>query len=238
MKRIVAVAIAALAVVAVSYGQAAPKLSLGLGNSPIFRVGPGKDSTGTQVYSFTYVEAAVVFDAAGKIVDLEVDELEVSTPNYDGESMPHFSGWPGSPEPNFTDHKTEKVTGKSPTTVEAITAEVSAWKTKRDRGDSYGMNKTNDWWKQMDAWEAQFIGKTIAEVEAYYGKYTAANGRPLNPASKTEAEIAKYKALSPADQKVVADMRTGATMSINDAHGYVLAALKDAWNKKKPLGAK
>ena len=211
-------------------------LSLGLGNSPIFRLGPGKDSTGTQVYSFTYVQAAVVFDAAGKIVDLEVDELEVSTPNYDGASMPHFSGWPGSPEPNFTNHDTEAVDGTAPTTVEAITAEVNSWKTKRDRGDAYGMNKTNDWWKQMDAWEAQFIGKTVEEVKAYYAAYTNdANGRPLNPASTNDAEKAKYAALSDADKKVVADMRTGATMSINDAHGYVLKAIEDAWNKKKAM---
>lgn len=41
--------------------------------------------------------ATVLFDKAGKIVDLETDELEVSTPNYDGASMPHFSGWPEGP---------------------------------------------------------------------------------------------------------------------------------------------
>jgi hypothetical protein len=32
------------------------------------------------------------------------------------------------------------------------------------------------------------------------------------------------------------DARSGATMSITDAHGNVLAALRDAWNKKKPIG--
>lgn len=212
-------------------------LSLGLGNAPIFRVGPGKDSTGTQVYSFTYVQAAVVFDADGKITDLEVDELEVSTPNYDGASMPHFSGWPGSPEPNFTNHETEKVDSKAPTTVEAISAEVEGWKTKRDRGDSYGMNKTSDWWKQMDGWEKQLIGKTIDEAEAFYAKYTNdKNGRPLNPETKDAAEKAKYDALSDADKQIVADVRSGATMSINDAHGYVLKAIRDAWNKKKTIG--
>ena len=212
-------------------------LSLGLGNSPIFRVGPGKDSTGTQVYSFTYVEAAVVFDAEGRIADLEVDELEVSLPNYDGASMPHFSGWPGSPEPNYTNHETEKVEGTAPTTVEAITAEVANWKTKRDRGDSYGMNKVNDWWKQMDGWEKQFIGKTVDEVMAYYAKFTNdKNGRPLNPESTDAAEKAKYDSLNAEDKKIVADARSGATMSINDAHGYVLNAIKDAWNKKKAIG--
>ena len=60
-------------------------LSMGVAHGSNFRVGPGKDSTGTQVYSFNYVYATVVFDNQGKIVDMEVDALEVSTPNYDGE---------------------------------------------------------------------------------------------------------------------------------------------------------
>jgi hypothetical protein len=231
--------------VMIAFSCSAPKeeavmdqsLSLGLGNSPIFRVGPGKDSTGTRVYSFTYVQAAVIFNGDGKIVDLEVDELEVSLPNYDGASMPHFSGWPGSPEPNYTNHETETVDGKAPTTEEAIAAEVAGWKTKRDRGDTYGMKDTNDWWKQMDAWEAQFIGKTVDEVESYYAKYTNdKNGRPLNPESTDEAEKAKYDGLSKADKEIVADARSGATMSINDKHGFVLTAIRDAWNKKKALG--
>lgn len=236
MKRLLIVAAAGLLALSCS-SNGNQGLSLGLGNSPVFRVGPGKDSTGTQVYSFTYVEAAVLFDSKGKIVDLETDELEVSTPNYDGASMPHFSGWPGSPEPNLTNHETEKVEGTAPTTVEAISAEVAAWKTKRDRGDSYGMNAKNDWWKQMDHYENLFIGKTVDEVEAFYGKYTNKAGRPLNPASKDAAELGKYNSLSDADKKVVADIRTGATMGINDAHGYVLAAIRDAWSKKKPLAS-
>jgi hypothetical protein len=212
-------------------------LSLGLGNSQLFRVGPGEDSTGTPVYSFTYVEAAVVFDTDGKIVDLEVDELEVSLPNYDGASMPHFSGWPGSPEPNYTNHETGQVDGTSPTTEEAIAAEVAAWQTKRVRGDDYGMSDTNDWWKQMDAWEAQFIGLTMDEVDAYYAKYTSdRNGRPLDPETTNEEDRAKFEALSGADRQVVVDARSGATMSINDRHGYVLAALRDAWEKAKPFG--
>ncbi|MDA3955647.1 hypothetical protein [Oceanispirochaeta sp.] len=211
-------------------------LSLGLGNSSIFRVGPGKDSTGTQVYSFTYVQAAVVFSADGKIVDLEVDELEVSLPNYDGASMPHFSGWPGSPEPNFTNHETAEVDGTTATTEEAVTAEVAAWKTKRERGDSYGMSKNNDWWKQMDGWEAQFIGKTVDEVKAYYAAYTNdRNGRPLNPETKDEAELAKYNKLNKAEKELVADARSSATMSVNDAHGYVLTAIQEAWELRKPF---
>ncbi len=237
MKKILGATLIALLAMSCSSGGT-KELSLGLGHSPIFRVGPGKDSTGTQVYSFTYVEAAVVFDEKGKIADIEVDELEVSTPNYDGASMPHFSGWPGSLEPNKTNHETEMVDGTSPTTEADIATEVAAWKTKRDRGDNYGMNKKNDWWRQMDNWEKQFIGKTVDEVDAFYAKYTAKTGRPLNAASKDATEVATYNALSAADKKVVADIRTGATMSINDAHGHVLAAIRDAWDKKKAFPVK
>src|SRR5690554_1919024 len=78
----------------------------GLGVSKNFRLGPGKDSEGEQVYSFNYVMASGIFDEEGRIVDIYVDGLEVSTPNYDGASMPHFSGWPGTEGINVTDHDT------------------------------------------------------------------------------------------------------------------------------------
>ena len=211
------------------------EMTLGLGQAPLFRLGPGSDSTGTAVYSFTYTQAAVLFDGDGRIVDLEVDALEISTPNYDGRSMPHFSGWPGSPEPNFTDHDTEEVKGTAPTTEEAIASEVNNWQTKRDRGDDYGMNE-RDWWLQMDAWEDLFIGKTIDEVDVFYALYTAdRNGRVLNPEATNEADKAEYDALSDADKEIVADVRTGATMSINDAHGHVPAAIRAAWENRKPV---
>jgi hypothetical protein len=235
MKRIALAAALVLAVAGLASAQASG-LSLGLGKSPTFRAGPGKDSTGTQVYSFTYVYGSVVFDAQGKIVGCEFDELEVSTPNYDGPSMPHFAGWPGTPGYNVTNHDTKKVDGVSANTVESTAADVSAWKTKRERGDSYGMNAKNDWYKQMDYYQSIFIGKTVDEVEAWFKTYASdATGRPLNPATKDAKEKSKYDALSPADQKVAVDARSGATMSITDAHGNVLAALRDAWNNRKPL---
>jgi hypothetical protein len=230
--------ISLLMILTSSFAEAqTPGLSLGMGHSSIFRVGPGKDSTGTTIYSFTYVYGAVVFDARGKIVDLEMDELEVSTPNYPGKSMPHFSGWPGSPEPNLAEHGTNKIIGKSPTTVDAIAKEVTSWTTKRDRADEYGMNTKNDWWKQMDAWEKILIGKTIEEIDVWFAKYTnPVTARPLNPQTQDAEEKAKFDKLSDADKKIVVDTRTGATMSINDdGHGYVIAAIKDAFNKKKPM---
>ena len=100
------------------------KVFQGLGQVQSFRVGPGKDDKEVQVYSFTYLTANVDFDKDGKIVNAYFDSLEVSTPNYDGESMPHFSGWPGIQGYNVTDHASAKVTGVSQNTNESIAAEV------------------------------------------------------------------------------------------------------------------
>lgn len=232
-KRIgIVLAIALLALTAVG----AQGMYLGLGHASNFRLGPGKDSTGTQVYSFNFVFSSVIFDAAGKVVDCEFDALEVSTPNYDGASMPHFAGWPGSPEPNFTDHKTEKVAGKAPTTVEAVAADINGWKTKRDRGDDYGMNPRNDWYHQMDVYEKLFVGKTMDEINAWFARYFSdVNGRPLNPETKVEKDMAKVALLNEAEKAMLVDVRSGATMSLNDAHGPYLAALKSAWENRKPL---
>ena len=237
--------VVALASLALSASVAQAGLSLGIGHTSNFRVGPGKDSSGTQVYSLNYVYAAVVFDAKGKIVDLEVDGLEVSTPNYDGSSMPHFSGWPGSPEPNLTDHASGKVAGTSPTTVEAVNAEVAAWKTKRDRGDEYGITentKTNpkaDWHKQMDNFEKLFKGKTVEELDAWFAKYVSdVNGRLIDPATTNEKDKAKVAKLNAADKKMLVDARTGASMSVKDAHGNIVDVIRDAYNKRKPLASK
>jgi hypothetical protein len=237
MKKLSMLVVAVFLCASFAFATGQKELSMGVGHSSNFRIGPGKDSTGTQVYSFNYVYATVIFDAKGKIVDLEIDALEVSTPNYDGASMPHFSGWPGSPELNFTDHATEKVAGTAPNTPEAVTAEVAAWKSKRDRGDAYGMNPKNDWFHQMDAYEKLFIGMTVDEVEAWTAKYLSdVNGRILNPAATNEKDKAKLAPLSDKEKAMLVDARSGATMSINDAHGSVVGVIRDAWNKRKPLG--
>jgi len=233
-KRIVTVLALALLVLSAASAQ---ELFLGIGRAPTFRLGPGKDSEGMQVYSFNYVYAAVVFDKVGKIVDLEVDALEVSTPNYDGASMPHFAGWPNTTELNLTDHATGKVTGKAPVTPEAVAAAVTAWQSKRDRGDAYGMNPKNDWYHQMDAYEKLFIGKSVDELDAWFAKYLSeVNGRPLNPATTNAKDKAKVDPMSAEEKAMLVDVRTGATMSLNDAHGSIVSVIRDAWNKRKPMG--
>lgn len=209
------------------------KLYQGLGHSANFRVGPGKDSDGQQVYSFNYVDAAVLFDADGKIINAVVDALEVSSPNYDGESMPHFSGWPGTEGYNLTDHKTKKVTGKTENTLTNITNEVDNWKTKRERGISYGMNPKNEWDEQMDFFQEKFKGKTVDELENIFTKlYSDVNGRPLKENSRNDKDKEKYNKLTETEKKEVADITAGATMSLRDSHGDILGALKNAYENR------
>jgi len=209
------------------------KVYQGLGQVPSFRVGPGKDKKDVQVYSLTYLTANITFDKDGKIINAYFDSLEVSTPNYDGESMPHFSGWPGTPGYNVTDHKTLEVTGISKNTDETIAAEVNGFKTKRERADTYGMNYANDWHKQADFYQKFFKGKTLSEIEQWYTKYCSdLNGRPLTDKSTKPEDIAKLAKLTAEDKKSLVDVTSGATMSLNDAHGDFIAAMKKAYESK------
>ena len=50
--------------------------------------------------------------------------------------------------------------------------------------------------------------------------------------STNEEDKAKYDALSAEDKALLADVVTGATMSLNDSHGNLLAALRDSQDKK------
>lgn len=218
---------------AVAASNGSIKVYQGSGNSKNFRNGPGKDSENVPVYSFNFVTADAIFDKDGKIISLNVDTLEVSTPNYDGESMPHFSGWPGIQGYNVTDHKTEKVSGVSTNTLESATEEVKAWKTKRERGDTYHMNDKNDWYKQMDYYQKLFTGKTIAEIEQWYAKYCSdVNGRPLKATSTNEKDKAKLATLTDKEKADLVDVVTGASFSLSDAHGNIIAAIKDAYEKR------
>jgi hypothetical protein len=209
------------------------KVSQGLGKSVMFRNGPGKDSKDVPVYSFNYVYADATFDEEGRIINVFVDALEVSTPNYDGATMPHFSGWPGTEGYNVTDHATEEVSGVSENTEETIAEEVNNWQTKRERGADYGMNPKLEWNKQMDNYQEFFKGKTVAEIEEWFAKYGSdVNGRPVNPDSPRDEDKAKVDALSAEEKAMLADVRSGATMSLNDGHGNIIAAIKDAYENR------
>src|SRR6056297_2671648 len=146
----------------------ASELYQGFGLAYNGRIGPGKDDTGTQVYSFNEVYANVIFDEEGKIVFMHVDELEVATPNYDGKGMPHLSGFPGQGGYNIDKDHDQTVDGKTPDTNENYLSEVEGLKTKRERGEDYVMSALGTWADQMDTYEELFVGMTVDEVEEWF----------------------------------------------------------------------
>ena len=208
----------------------------GFGLSNTVRMGPGSDDTGTPVYSINQVFANVVFDGDGKILAIYVDQLEYATPNYDGASMPHFSGWPGQGGYNNDSNHDAVVDGTTPDTEEQFTEEVAGWLTKRDRGEDYVMG-TGTWHEQMDAFQRLFIGMTVDEVEEWFAKYCSdANGRPLTENSSGEGDAEKYAALTDDEKAMLADVTSSATMSLNDSHGDILSAIRKAYENRVPLG--
>ena len=123
-------------------------LTHGLGIYSTGRLGPGSDDQGAGVYSINEVAAYVLFDSEGRIVDLEVDQLEVATPNYDGAGMPDFTGFPGQSYNADEDHDAVVDTVWEQT-EENFLAQVESWQTKRQRGDSYKLN-SGTWEEEMD----------------------------------------------------------------------------------------
>ncbi len=120
---------------------------MGVGMASTGRVGPGKDSDGNQVYSFNVVFAAGEFEENGAIRTMQVDQLEIVTPNLGGGSA--FSGFPGS-------------VGEE----ESFMNEVSAWQTKGMMGDNYRLT-SGSWRDQMDEYQRLMVGKTVDEVKEW-----------------------------------------------------------------------
>ena len=201
-------------------------LKQGLGHVSTFRLGPGKDDQDVPVYSFNEVFAYVITDAEDRIVDLEVDILETITPNHDGADDNAFAGWPGHTYNEDADGD-GTVDGVREETEESWSAAVSAFKTKRQLGSAYKMN-SGTWEQEMDAYEEFFKGKNKAEIEeAVATLFSDLNGRPLNGKSEKEEDVKKREALSE-DQLAEIDSFSGATMSINDAHGNIAGAVLNA----------
>ena len=215
----------------------AGKLYQGFGLSNLHRVGPGKDDTDTQVYSINQVFANLVFDEEGKIVDILVDQLEVATPNYDGDGMPHFSGFPGQGGYNIDEDHDGIVDGKTDDTEENFLEEVSSWATKRERGDAYRM-VAGTWAEQMDGFEELFVGMTVTEVVEWFNKYTSSlNGRPLRDGIDSDYEQGKYDALSDEEKSMLTDLTSKATMSLNDSHGNIIQAIRNAYDNRVEIKA-
>jgi len=193
----------------------------GSGQTSVFRVGPGKDANGGQIYSISTVTADATFDKEGKIISVHFDALEFLSPNdTEHEGSPRFSGWPGQ----------AGYLNAPASTVEIATKEVSEWKTKLERGDAaYGMNIS----EQYAVYEEFFQGKTVAEVEAWFAKNTSdKNGRPLKANSDDPADQQKYAQLTDEEKQVLADVTSGASISLKDAHGDFIGALKKAYDSR------
>ena len=203
--------------------------SFGFGLTHNGRIGPGKDNTGTQVYSFNNVFVNTLFDEEGRIVSIYVDELEVATPNYDGQAMPHLSGFPGQGGYNFDQDHDQKVEGKTPDTNEYFLSEIEDWKTKRERGEDYVMSPLGTWADQMDTYEEYFVGMTVEEVEEWFYNYTDENGRPLKPGKEEFAE------LNSDEKEMLSDLTSGASMSLSDSHGYILEAIIESYENRMDL---
>ena len=189
----------------------------GVGMASTGRVGPGKDAEGGQVYSFNVVFAAGEFDEDGAIRSMQVDQLEVVSPNLGGGSA--FGGFPteAGGEEDF-------LTG------------VAAWQTKGSMGDQY-MLESGSWRQQMDIYQQQMIGKTVEEVKAWYG-----NRNSTSTASETEATTAEDAGTAQPmnDMAAVpaADAASGATMSLQGEYGDILLAIERAWEdaRRSPAG--
>ncbi len=180
----------------------------GVGMAATGRVGPGKDENGNQVYSFNVVFAAGSFDSEGRIRSVKVDQLEVASPNI-GEGGTVFSGFPAEEAG-----------------VDAFLGEVSAWKTKGAKGDAY-MLTSGSWREEMNAYEQHFTGKTVDEVEAWFGRlFDPETGRPFTSG-------AGYDALSEEDRRAAMDVTSSATMSLRGEYGDILLALRRAWEDAK-----
>lgn len=183
----------------------------GIGMAATGRVGPGKD------------------DEDGRIVSMAVDQLEVATPNYSGASMPQFSGFPGQGGYSLWDDNTGKVVGYTEDSEDNYMQEIAAWTSKRARGEDYQLT-SGSWREQMDAYQNMMVGMTVDEVETWFGRYfSAENGHPLTENSSSDADRARWEAFSDDDRARAADIVSGATMSLRDAHGDILTAIRRAW---------
>lgn len=111
---------------------------------------------------------------------------------------------------------------------EPFLAAVSAWDTKGMRGENYRMT-SGTWREEMDAYEGLFAGMTADEVQAWFAANCSdETGRPLT-GSGSEADQAKYAAMSETQQTALADVTSRATISLRDEHGDVITAIRRAW---------
>ncbi len=183
----------------------------GVGLAVTGRMGPGKAEDGSQVYSMNLVFAAGVFDGEGRIQHIDVDQLEICSPNLGDGNL--FSGFPNEDG-----------------TQEDFLSEVKTWVTKGALREEYTLT-SGSWREQMDAYQQHFTGKTVDEIESWFGKYfDAETGRPLK-------EGDAFNALSEEDRKAATDITSSATMSLKGEYGDVLLAIRRAWEDAQQDGS-
>jgi LysM repeat protein len=196
------------------------KLYYGVGEVPVYR--PSKNQ-------LNMTTASVIFDENGKIVDVTWDVMEITTKL--------FTGW--------HDPKADQAT------IDAYTASINptTWLTKRELGYKYDMTRkaatgaaTNlskkEWFEQLNYYETFFKGKTVAEVEAWFTKYTDAAGRPYKmayPEKLTDADKAKVANFTATEKAMLVDVTTSATMSLKDDHSDFITSLKEAYAAKREI---
>jgi len=200
----------------------AKKLYHGFGLSANYRV------RGEQKDNLNFTTASVIFDQNGKIVDLTWDVMEVT-----------FGLFPGWVDPNADQ-----------VTKDAFVASIDdIWETKREEGYDYDMThlkskgaadnaSKKEWFEQLDYFESFFKGKTVAEVEAWFKKYTDANGRPYKmayPDKLTDADKAITVKFTPEEKAMLVDVTSSATMSLEDPHSHFVTALKEAYAAREEI---
>lgn len=200
----------------------AKKLYHGFGLSANYRI------RGEQKDNLNFTTASVVFDQDGKIVDLTWDVMEVT-----------YALFPGWVDPNA-----DQVTKDA--FVDSID---DVWQTKREEGYDYDMThlkskgvadnlSKKEWFEQLDYFELFFKGKTVSEVEAWFKKYTDANGRPYKmayPDKLTDADKAITVKFTPEEKAMLVDVTSSATMSLEDPHSHFVTALKEAYTAREEI---
>ncbi|SHN75367.1 chlorophenol reductase [Desulfitobacterium chlororespirans] len=196
----------------------AKKLYQGIGMAANYR-----DNTARQKDhdNLNVTTVAALFDDAGKIVKLQFDVVEI---------LPDM--FPGWMDPEAADKSLYK----------DAQAKGFNWETKKEEGDAYGMKASavsgKEWWEQMNFYEEYFKGKTVAEVQDWFVKYCDANGRPYKmayPDKLTDADKAKVATFTEAEKKMLVDVTTGATMSLQDPHSRFIDALVKAYEVRKEV---
>lgn len=180
------------------------KLYAGLGMVDNYRTGHT---------SFNVVAANAVFDQDGKIVSVKFDVTEISPEDF-----------------NWIDEAAADKADQATKLEEEII-------TKGEKKEAYGMAAKAttglEWYEQMANFEKFFVGKTTAEIRTWFTKNTDVNGRPIKIGTELKPEDqAKVDALTADEKTVLADVVSGATMSLHDGHGYFIEALEKAYANK------